>query len=149
MGDSVYQFRALCFGLPTAPQASTRIMAPVSSIMHRHGFRILRYLDDWLVLASTFQEIVRARDFLLWLCPQLGIQVNLPKSSLDLSQIRDYNDNNDFSFEGFPDPQAAPEVVLSPSGVSLRPPTPCVSLAPAVGGSCHLCLRWFREPGFV
>ena len=90
VGDSVCQFRSLCFGLSTAPQAFTRVMAPVSSIMHCHGFRILRYLDDWLVLASTFQEIVRARDFLLWLCRQLGIHVNLPKSSLDPSQTRDY-----------------------------------------------------------
>ena len=68
VGESVYQFRALCFGLLTAPQVFTRIMAPVSAIIHRHGFRILWYLDDWLVLASTFQESVWARDFLLWLC---------------------------------------------------------------------------------
>ena len=68
VGESVYQFRALCFGLSTAPQAFTRIMAPVSSIMRLHGFRILWYLDDWRVLVSTFREIVRTRDFLLWLC---------------------------------------------------------------------------------
>ena len=71
VGESVYQFRALCFGLLTAPRAFTRVMAPVSLIMHRHGFRILWYLDDWLALASTFQEIVRARVFLLWLCRRL------------------------------------------------------------------------------
>ena len=64
---SFFQFRALSFGLSTAPQVFTRVMAPVSAaIMHRHGFRILQYLDGWLVFASTFQEIVRARDFLLW-----------------------------------------------------------------------------------
>ena len=90
VGDSVYQFRALCFGLSTASQVFTRVMAPVSSIMHRHGFRILRYLDDWLVLGSTFQDIVRARDFLLWLCHRLGIMVNLSKSSLDPSQTQAY-----------------------------------------------------------
>ena len=44
------------------------------------------------------------------------------------------NDDNDFSFESFPDPQAAPEVVPSPSGISLRLPTSCVGLASAVGG---------------
>ena len=87
---SVFQFRAICFGLSTAPQVFTCVMAPVSAIMHRHGFRILRYLDDWLVLASTFPEIVRARDFLLWLCRQLGIHVNLPKSPLDPSQTQYY-----------------------------------------------------------
>ena len=90
VGEVIYQFRALCFGLSTAPQAFTRVMAPVSSIMHRFGFRILRYLDDWLVLGSSFREIVRARDFLLWLCQEVGIRVNLAKSSLTPSQTLDY-----------------------------------------------------------
>ena len=139
-GESVYQFCALCFSLSTAPQAFTRVMAPVSSIMHRHGFRILRYLDDWLILASSFREIVRARDFLLWLCRQLRIHINLPKSSLDPSQTRD--DNLDFSFEGLPNPPKGPEIVLSAPGVPLRPPTSCVGLVSAprsdvfVVGSC-------------
>ena len=46
VGDAVYQFRALCFGLSSAPQVFTCVMAPVSSIMHRHGFRFLRYLES-------------------------------------------------------------------------------------------------------
>ena len=64
-----------------------------SSSLHPHhgpGLWIFRYLDDWLVLASTFPEIVRARDFLIWLCDQLGIRFNLTKSSLDPSQTMDY-----------------------------------------------------------
>ena len=65
-------------------------MALISSIMHRHGFQILRYLDDWLVLGSSFQNLVRARDFLLWLCQELGVQVNLEKSSLTPTQTLDY-----------------------------------------------------------
>ena len=90
LGDQVYQFRVLCFGLSSAPQVFTHVMAPVSSIMHRFGFRILRYLDDWFVLGSSLQEIVRAMDFLLTLCSKLGIHVNLPKSSLTPSQLQDY-----------------------------------------------------------
>ena len=90
VGDAMYQFRALCFGLSSAPQVFTRVMAPVSSIMHRHGFRLLPYLDDWLVLGSTFQELVRGRDFLLWLCHLLGIIVNPSKSSLVPTQTLDY-----------------------------------------------------------
>ena len=89
-GDAVYQFRALCCGLSSAPQVFTCVMAPISSIMHRHGFRLLRYLDDWLVLGSTFLELVRARDFLLWLCRLLGIIVDPLKSSLVLTQTLDY-----------------------------------------------------------
>ena len=85
-GQKTFQFRVLCFGLTTAPQVFTRVMAPVSVIMHRMGFRILRYLDDWLLLASSFQEILRARDFLLNLCQLLGIRINLSKSNLTPTQ---------------------------------------------------------------
>ena len=87
-GVSLPVSRALCFGLSTAPQTFTHVMTPVSSIMHRHGF--LRYLNDWLVLGSSFQEIVRVRDFLHWLCCCLGIMINVPKNSLDPSRTRDY-----------------------------------------------------------
>ena len=90
LDNEVYQFRVLCFGLSSTPQVFTRVMAPVSSIMHRFGFRILRYLDDWLVLGSSLPEIERARDFLLALCSELGIQFNLSKSSLTPSQRQDY-----------------------------------------------------------
>ena len=50
---SVYQFKALCFGLSTAPQVFTRVMAPVSAILHSLGIRMRRYLDDWLVQSSS------------------------------------------------------------------------------------------------
>ena len=77
-----YQFRVLCFGLATAPQVFTRIMAPASAILHRYGVRMLRYLDDWLILASTELTCLQSRDRLLSICTELGIQVNLTKSSL-------------------------------------------------------------------
>ena len=78
----MYQFRVLCFGLTTAPQVFTRIMAPVAAILHKYGIRMLRYLDDWLILASSKQACLKARDRLLQVCTKLGIQVNLSKSSL-------------------------------------------------------------------
>ena len=81
-----FQFRVLCFGLTTAPQVFTRIMAPVSAILHRHGVRMLRYLDDWLILASSKIACLQSRDRFLSVCTELGIQVNLTKSSLVPSQ---------------------------------------------------------------
>ena len=45
----VYQFTALCFGLSTAPQVFSRVMAPASAILHSWGICMRRYLDDWLV----------------------------------------------------------------------------------------------------
>ena len=90
VGNSMLQFCVLCFGLSAAPHVSTRVMAPISSVMHQYGFRILPYLNDWLVLGSSFRDVVRARDFLLSLCQELGVRVNLAKSSLDPSQTLDY-----------------------------------------------------------
>ena len=77
-----YQFRVLWFGLTTAPQVFTRIMAPVSAILHKYGVRMLRYLDDWLILASSELACLQSRDRLLTVCTELGIRVNLTKSSL-------------------------------------------------------------------
>ena len=57
---TVYQFRALCFGLSTAPQVITRVFAAVSAWAHSHGIRLLRYLDDWLILASSEREAALA-----------------------------------------------------------------------------------------
>ena len=80
--EKPFQFSVLCFGLTTAPQVFTRIMAPVSAILHRHGVRMLRYLDDWLILASSKIACLQSRDRLLSVCTELSIQVNLTKSSL-------------------------------------------------------------------
>ena len=90
MGGVPYQFRVLCFGLTTAPQVFTRLMAPISAILHRYGIRILRYLDDWLILAESRTTCIQARDRLLHLCEELGLQVNHRRSSLVPSQDMTY-----------------------------------------------------------
>ena len=41
---------------------------------------MLRYLDDWLVLASSRTTALWARDMVLSLCRDFGILVNLAKS---------------------------------------------------------------------
>ena len=92
MGGVPYQFRVLCFGLTTAPQVFTRLMAPISVILHRYGIRILRYLDDWLILAESRTTGIQARDRLLQVCEELGLQVNCRKSSLIPSQDMTYLD---------------------------------------------------------
>ena len=72
----VFQFKAMCFGLSTAPQVFTRVIAPVSRIMHLAGFRIMLYLGDWLSLAKSWEEMVRVIRFILELVTELGILVN-------------------------------------------------------------------------
>ena len=85
----VYQFRALCFGLSTAPQVFTRVFAVVSAWAHSHGIRLLRYLDDWLVLSSSEREAKQAVQSLLSLCRSLGIVIN-EKLDLVPSQTAKY-----------------------------------------------------------
>ena len=78
----VYQFKVLCFGLSTAPQVFTWVMAPVSAFLHRTGIRLRRYLDDWLIQASSREQVLLALETVLQLCSSLGIFVNWEKSQL-------------------------------------------------------------------
>ena len=88
---TVYQFKALCFGLSTAPQVFTRVFAAVSVWAHSHWIRLLRYLDDWLILASSEREgQAGCPGSLLSLCHTLGIVINEKKSDLVPSQAAKY-----------------------------------------------------------
>ena len=84
----LYQFRVLCFGLSTAPQVFTRMMAPISAALHQRGVRLLRYLDDWLVLAASEQEALQSTQVLLDLCSRLGVMINWEKSALTPTQTK-------------------------------------------------------------
>ena len=140
VGAEVFQFKALCFGLSSAPQVFTRVMAPVSSIMHRYGFRILRYLDDWLVLGSSFQEITRARDFLLWLCDRLGTL--LPSQRLDYQGMT----LQSTPLRAFPTQLECTRRYLSSPNSS--PPGCSRALSGSLfWESCRLSRRWFWAPG--
>ena len=72
---NVYQFSALFFGLSTAPQVFSWVMAPVSAILHSWGIRMWRYLDDWLVQSSSRESLLRDLRVVLDLCHKLGIVV--------------------------------------------------------------------------
>ena len=88
--DTVYQFKALCCGLSTAPQVFTRVMAPVSAILHSMGIRMRLYLDDWLVQSTSRESLLRDLQTVLQLCHELGIVVNPQKSNLVPSQVVQY-----------------------------------------------------------
>ena len=87
---TVYQFKALCFGLSTAPQVFTRVFAAVSAWAHARDIRLLRYLDDWLVLSSSEKKAKESIRELLSLCRTLGIVINEKKSDLVPSQSAKY-----------------------------------------------------------
>ena len=88
--DTVYQFKALCFGLSMAPQVFTRVMTPVSAILHSMGFRMSRYHDDWLVQSASRESLLRDLPTVLQLCHELGLWSNPKKSNLVPSQVVQY-----------------------------------------------------------
>ena len=88
--DKPYQFRALCFGLATAPQVFTRVTAPISSILHSLRIRIRHYLDDWRIQANSREAVLQALETVLSLCRELGIVVNPAKSNFVPAQRVQY-----------------------------------------------------------
>ena len=125
----VYQFTALCFGLFTAPQVFTRVMAPVSSILHSWGIRMCRYLGDWLVQSSSRESLLQDLQVVLSLCWELCIVINPEKSNLKPSQVVQYLGVivNAQTFVASPSPERVSRL-QSTAGVFLSSAAPPASL---------------------
>ncbi|KAL0165908.1 hypothetical protein M9458_037752, partial [Cirrhinus mrigala] len=81
-----YQYTVLPFGLSLAPRMFTKCMDAALAPLRQRGIRILNYLDDWLVLAQSEEELLSHRTLLLSHLECLGLKVNLPKSMLHPSR---------------------------------------------------------------
>ena len=77
-----YQFKALPFGLSTAPMEFTVVTKEVKLMALQKGIRIHQYLDDWLVRTSTHDTCLQHTQTLITLCQELGWLVNREKSEL-------------------------------------------------------------------
>ena len=88
-----YQFKALPFGLSTAPMEFTVVAKEVKLMATKEGIRIHQYLDDWLVRASSHRICLKHTQALVELCKRLGWVVNMEKSELEPKQI--------FNFVGY------------------------------------------------
>jgi hypothetical protein len=81
LGQS-WQFRTLCFGLRSAPRVFTRLLRPVFAQLRREGIRLLSFIDDVCVLASSPWEAVQHGKRVVELLLQLGFLVHLTKTDL-------------------------------------------------------------------
>jgi hypothetical protein len=52
-----YQFRALPFGLNTAPRIFTELLKPVIAFLRTRNIRLLIYLDDILIIGSSIEVL--------------------------------------------------------------------------------------------
>ena len=85
-----YQFKALPFGLSTAPMEFTVLAKEVKLMAINKGIRIHQYLDDWLVRARSQETCLHHTQILVRMCQDLGWLVNLEKSELEPKQVFDF-----------------------------------------------------------
>jgi hypothetical protein len=79
---TVYQFRALPFGLSPAPYIFTRITKPLAAIARERGIRVKMYLDDWLNLNQVKHGCTENTRNLILLSQKLGFNIKPEKSHL-------------------------------------------------------------------
>ena len=84
------QFKALPFGLSTAPMEFTVVAKEVKLMAIHRGIRIHQYLDDWLVRARSHQICLQHTQDVVKICQELGWLVNLENSELEPKQIFDF-----------------------------------------------------------
>ena len=82
-----YQFKALVFGLSTAPMEFTIVAKEVKLMALQICIRIHQYLDDWLVWARSHQTCLQHTQTLVAICQDLGWLLNREKSELDPKQV--------------------------------------------------------------
>ncbi len=77
-----WQYRVLPFGLSLSPRVFTKVVEGAPTPLREVGVRILNYLDDWLILAQSREQLGDHRDLVLRHLSQLGLRVNWEKSKL-------------------------------------------------------------------
>ena len=110
----VYQFRVLCFGLSTAPQVFMRVMAPVSALLHRSSICLCRYLDDRLIQASSWEQVLLALDTVLQLCHSRHCR-QLGEDAADSNSADGLSGSSPglYLFQGFSCPKESQEASLN------------------------------------
>ena len=80
--NKIYQFRALPFGLNTAPLIFTRLVHTLTAYLHTRGVSVLPYLDDWIVHHQNPNQLLQQQQLVLSVLEQSGFKVNTTKSEL-------------------------------------------------------------------
>jgi len=88
--EKIYQFLCMCFGLGPAPRLFTKLMKVPISLLRKPNRRLIVYLDDILIMGKSIQEIITARDTIIFLLQNLGFSINEKKSVLVPSQVMEF-----------------------------------------------------------
>ena len=85
-----YQFKALPFGLSTAPMEFTVVTKEVKLMAIHKDLRIHQYLDDSLMRPRSHQVCLQHTQDLEKMCHDLGGLVNLEKLELESKQVLNF-----------------------------------------------------------
>jgi hypothetical protein len=88
--ESCYEFVALPFGLSSAPWAFTKLLRVVVAYLRKNGLRLIIYLDDILIVASSLLAARSAVALTKKTLESLGFVISLEKSVEDPVQILEY-----------------------------------------------------------
>ena len=80
--DQRYEFTCLPFGYSLAPRVFTKIFKPIVAQLRLNGLRIVIFLDDILLVASSFADRMEQLSLLRKLLESLGFVINDAKSQL-------------------------------------------------------------------
>ena len=67
--DVLYQYNCLPFGLASAPRTFTKVTKPFMVELRSRGFRIVIYIDDILLIASSADLLLRQLSLILFVNP--------------------------------------------------------------------------------
>ena len=81
--DLLYEFCCLCFRFSPAPLVFTKLLKVPISLLRNLNVRIIIYLDDMLLMASSLEDLLMARDTLIFIIQHLGFLINIKKSYLE------------------------------------------------------------------
>ncbi|KAK0404354.1 hypothetical protein QR680_017418 [Steinernema hermaphroditum] len=87
---STYQFRALPFGLSSAPYVYSKVMRVVATHLRQLGLRLIVYLDDWLFLNESKKGLVQDLKVVRSVFAHLGLIINEEKSSQTPSRTLEF-----------------------------------------------------------
>ncbi len=138
-----YQYKVLPLGLSLSPRVFTKVVEAALVPLRERGVRILNYLDDWLILAQSRDQLCAHRDLVLRHLSQLGLRVNWEKSKLTaLASIKSLEFGPaDSSATLRPWPSYVPKVPTTPfrdQVVNLQA-LPLEEVDPALALLCPVC----------
>ena len=85
-----YKFTSLPFGLAPAPLIFTKLLKPRVSFLRSQGVRLLVYLDDTLLMASSKSLLKEHLAVTISLLTNLGFLLNFKKCVTELAQIMEF-----------------------------------------------------------